>query len=126
MQTKYDVIDLKAAIAKLEYQKANEWVELKEQIFIISENLKPVNLIKNTFRELVASKDFKADLLNTTLGLTAGYISKKVVVGSTHNPLKQLLGNVLQVGITSAVARSPISIGLTAANFVSRFFKKKA
>jgi hypothetical protein len=37
--------------------------------------------------------------------MTTGYITKKVLLGSTHNPIKRILGTVLQFVITNIVTK---------------------
>jgi hypothetical protein len=98
--------DLKMAIQQLEDKQAKEWPLLKEQFLTTYESLKPVNLIKSTFSELTAAPDFKEGIVNTSFSLAAGYLSKKIAVGSTWNPLKQLFGTLLQMGVTNLISNN--------------------
>jgi hypothetical protein len=98
---------LKAAIVALETQQNNEGKILKEQYMAAYESIKPVNLIKNTFREVTASPDLKDELFNTSIGLAAGYLSKMLFQGASHSPVRKLFGTVLMFGITNAVAKHP-------------------
>jgi len=116
---------LKASILLLELQQAREEVLLKEQFKITFESLQPANLIKNTFRDLTEAPDFKGNLLNTGLSMAAGYLSKKIVVGETHNPIKQILGSLLQVGITSLVSKNSVGITSAIVQAISSFSNKK-
>ena len=84
--------ELRESILLLETKQAYEGALLKEQFKITYESLKPVNLIKNTLNELTQAPDIKADLMSTTMSLAAGYLSKKMAVGSTSNPFKLVLG----------------------------------
>jgi hypothetical protein len=47
----------------------------------------------------------KSTLVSNAIGLTTGYLSKKIVLGASHNPVKKILGNVLQFIITNVVAK---------------------
>lgn len=116
--------ELKESIFLLEIKKANEARLLKEQFMITYENIKPVNLIKNSFNELITSPHLKENLLNTTLSIAAGYLSKKIAVGSTHNPLKQLLGTFLQLGVTNIVSRNTDGIKSSVMSLINNFFSK--
>ena len=98
---------LKAAIFDLETRQNNEGKILKEQYIVAYESIKPVNLIKSTFKEVAASPDLKDELLNTSIGLAAGYLSKMLFQGASHSPLRKLFGTVLMFGITNAVAKHP-------------------
>lgn len=125
MQKITSITELKSAIQELEYQQVNEWPVLKEQFLNTYENMKPINLVKNALNDLTTSPDLKGDLLNTTLSLAAGFISKKIAVGTTHNPLKQLLGTLLQMGVTSIVSKNADGIKSTTMNIINNIFSKK-
>ncbi len=97
--------DLKEAIAELENRKAMEEIALKNQLHDTFETLKPSNLLKNTVSEVSASPQFKHNLLHLALGLGAGFISKKIVVGREAGLLTKSLGTALQFAVTSLVAK---------------------
>ncbi len=119
------VEELKKAILLLEIKQANEGVQLKEQLLVTYESLKPINLIKKIFTDITSSPDLKKDLLGTTVSLAAGYLSKKVAVGSTHNPIKQILGTLLQLGVTNIVSKNSDGIKNIGMKILSSFFHKK-
>ena len=102
--------DLRDAILQLEIQRANEGKILKEQFYLAVDSMKPINLIKNTFKEAIASRDLKYDIVNTSVGLTAGYLSKIVFTNVLKTPLTKLLGTALMFGITNLVARNPETV----------------
>jgi len=117
--------ELKAAILLLEKEQANKAILLKKEFNIAFDSLKPVNLIKNTFNELTASPEFKGNFINTTLGLAAGYLSKKVIIGNTINPLKGIAGTILQLVVSKIVTKNSNTIKSTGMNFFNKIFKKK-
>lgn len=125
MQKITTAADLKSAIQQLEKKQAVEWTLLHDQLLITYESLKPVNLIKGTLRELTTAPDFKGNILDTALSLAAGYLSKKVVVGATHNPLKYLFGALLQMGVTSIVSKNTDGIKSAARHVINNIFRKK-
>ena len=98
---------LKEAIALLEAKQANEGIMLKEQYLQAYEGMKPINLVKSTFREITASPGLKEELVNTSIGLATGYVSKLLFQGKSHSPLRKLFGTVLMFGITNTVAKNP-------------------
>lgn len=120
-----NTIELNAAILLLENRQTEEGFLLKEQFKITYEGLKPANLIRSTFKELVTAPDFKEDLLNTSISLAAGYFSKKLAIGSTNNPFKQILGSFLQMGVTSIVSKNSDDIRTKFMDIVSVIFQKK-
>ena len=125
MQKITTTAELKEAIRLLEIEQKAEGALLKEQFKITYESLKPVNLISNTIKDLVKSPNLKGDLLNTALSLGAGYLSKKAAVGNTSNPLKQLLGTLLQMGVTSLVSKNSGAIKSIGSELVSRLISPK-
>lgn len=119
------VTQLRESIRLLEMKKANEGRLLKEQIKTTYECLKPANLIKSTLHDLALAPNLKGDLMNATLGLAAGYLSKKVIVGSTHNPLKQLLGTFLQMGVTNIFLKNADGIKSGTMQLITTLFNKR-
>lgn len=102
--------DLRDAILQLERKRADEGIMLKEQFDLALDSVKPINLIKSTFKKAVASRDLRDNILNTSVGLTAGYLSKILFVSVMKSPLKKLLGTALMFGITNIVARNPEAV----------------
>jgi len=108
---------LKAAIVQLERKRAEEEKMLREQFHLACESMKPINLIKSTFKEAVASgkeamasPDIKDNIVNTSVGLAAGYVSKLLFVNVSRSPLRKLIGIALQFGITKLVAENPEAV----------------
>ena len=100
--------DLKSAIAELERKKIVEETAIKFQFEELHETYKPANILKNTLAEVSASPKFRHNLLNVVIGLGAGYLSQKLVIGRSAGILKRAVGTALQFGVTSLVARSGI------------------
>jgi hypothetical protein len=100
-------IALRAAIQELENKRTEEGRMLKQQYLQAYESMKPINLVKSTFREITASPELKDELFSTSVGLAAGYLSKALFQGASHSPVRKLLGTVLMFGVTNAVARHP-------------------
>lgn len=117
--------ELKDAIQSLEEKQADQGRLLKEQFFIVIESIKPVNIIKSTFNEVASSPYLMSNILRTTIGLTAGYISNKTIVGSSGNLLRKLLGTILQFGVTTLIIRNPEAIKSFVQSFLQRFLSKK-
>lgn len=116
---------LKQRITELTIQRANDERLLKEELKATIDALKPANLIKNTFHELSREPDFKDDLLSAAMGVASGYISKKLVAGNSANPIKQVLGTILQVVITSLVSKNADGIKSTIMLLINKLINKK-
>ena len=126
MQKITGTIELKEMIRILEIKQVHQEILLKEQFKNTYESLKPANLIKRKFNELITAPDLKGDLLNIVLSVAAGYFSKKVIVGTTHNPLKQLLGSLLQMTVTDVVSKNADGIKSTFGHLLTTILSKKS
>ena len=107
MQTINSDTSLKEAILFLENKRIIEGELLKEQFHCTFESIKPINLIKSTFKEVSESEEIKDDFVNTTIGLTAGYLSKKIFESVTNNPVKKIIGTALMFSVKNLVAKNP-------------------
>lgn len=107
MQKINSAISLRDAILQLESKQTEERNLLKKQFHLVYESIKPVNLIKGAFKEVAESRELKDNILNTSVGLAAGYISKILFEGTSKSPVKKILGSVLMFGITNLVAKNP-------------------
>ena len=96
---------LKEKILLLEHQQKQELIVLKNQFHDTYESLKPINFLKNTFHEVTSSPDIKNNLLNNAIGIATGFLTKKVLVGASHNPIKRILGTVLEFLIANVVSK---------------------
>ncbi|MBP9152942.1 MAG: hypothetical protein KBF73_11710 [Flavobacteriales bacterium] len=99
--------ELRAAIVVLEQKQAAEAVLMKAQFELAYESVKPINLIKSTIKEVTDSQDIKDHLLNAGVGIAAGYISEKIVVGESHDPIRKLFGAAVTYGVTNVVTNNP-------------------
>ena len=116
---------LNKTIAALQEKKEIEFSLLKEQFKITYESLKPINLIKSTLANVASSPELKNNVLNNVIGLTTGYLSKKVILGKTRNPIKILLGSLFQFAIANVVSKHTDSLKSTGEIILKRIFRKK-
>jgi hypothetical protein len=119
------IAELKNAIQILEFEQALKEQELKEEVYLIYENLKPVNLIRNTLAEVASSPYLMDNILGATVGLATGYVSKKIVVGRSGSLIRKLLGAVLQFGVTNVVAQNSDTIKSVGQFIYQHFLLKK-
>lgn len=105
MKSKNATKTLDERILMLKGRKHYEFGVLKDQLHETFESLKPINLIKNTFREISAIPDLKHNLINHLIGMATGYFSRKIIMGSTHNPIKKVVGALLQLVVTTFIGK---------------------
>jgi hypothetical protein len=102
--------DLRNAILELETRQTLEGKILKEQFNLTYNSIKPINLLKNTFKEVGESQDLRNNIINTSVGIATGYLSKVLYEKLSHNPVKKLFGSILMYGITNLVTKNPETI----------------
>lgn len=98
--------ELKESILLLKMKQANDWCLLKEEFNTTYESLKPMNMIKNTFKDMASQPNLKTDVVNSLIGLATGFIAKKVFLGNSHNPFTKLLGIVLEIAVANKVSKN--------------------
>ena len=113
--------ELKEAIQLLEAQNSVHLQEMRENFSLTLESLKPANIIKSTMKEIGSSSYLFNNILNLTLGLVTGYISKRALFfGRSNKKSRKLLGLALQLGVTNLVVYAPSAIK----SFVRNIFSK--
>jgi len=116
---------LKDAILVLENKQREEGRMLKEQFNITYDSLKPINIIKSIFKDVATAPGLSTRLLSSTVGMGAGYLVKKIVVGRSHNLIKNLFGALLQYGVTGIVGRNPEATKAVGLGLFNRVFPNK-
>lgn len=121
MENKNAVDSLKESIRILELRQVEEGVILKDQFRITYESLKPINLIKNSVKDLVSSVEIKAGLWETVVSILTGYLTKKLMISSKSSTFMKLLGAFLQFGVTSAISNNAETIRIFFSDLIERF-----
>lgn len=125
MQKRSYKTELQDAIQLLEAEKGVKRELMKAQFQKTTESLRPANIIQNTMKDISSSPYIVDNLLSGGVGLVTGFISKKIAIGSSHNIIKRVLGNVIQFGVTNLIAQNPKTIWSIGQFVSNRFFKKQ-
>ncbi len=125
MRTKNETDALRESILLLENQQRLDLILLKSQVHETFESLRPINLIKSTISEVSASSDLKHGLLQNGIGLVTGYLSRKVLLGSSHNPVVGFLGSLFQFAIGNVVAKHSDTVIEKGENLLRKFSSHK-
>lgn len=102
----------------------NDLEQLKNQFDVAYESVKPLNVVKNLFQEITASPDIKNNLLNNLIGLGTGFLSKKLLLGSPHNPIKKVLGTLFEFAVANTVSKHSEGIKTIGGNLFKLFSEK--
>lgn len=116
---------LKANIEALEARQDDQIMQLHYQADLALESLKPVNLIKSVFNSSSEPSQRSGNLLNNSVGLSAGYIAKIVIEGAMKRPLSRLVGTAVMFGIQSLIAKNPNTIRNIGTGLFSLLRRKK-
>ena len=125
MQKINSASELRIAILQLESRRVEEEKIVKEQFRLAYESIKPINLIKSTFKEAASSQELKDSIINSSVGLTAGYLSKILFERVTKSPFKKLMGTVLMFSIKNIVSKNPETIKTLGEKFIAIFQSKQ-
>lgn len=125
MENQYTAESLKAAIKALEIKQAEEGKLFKEQLLITYENLKPVNILKNIVKDFYSSDNYQQDFMEIVAGMTSGFITKKIIIGKSKNPLLKLVGLAVQFGMTTLISKNYGAIKDSIVQFINRFLEEK-
>lgn len=98
---------LRQIIQELEIRQDEEREEIHQSFKDAYESVKPINLIKSTVKDAVESLDLKDNLVNTGIGLAAGYLGKTVYEASSNGAFKKVIGSGLMFLITNLVTKNP-------------------
>ncbi|MDP3432054.1 MAG: hypothetical protein Q8T04_03680 [Bacteroidota bacterium] len=120
MEKQNAVTKLKESIRVLEIRQAEEGQQFNAQLRITYESLKPINLIKNSIKDLADSFEIKNSLFETIFSIVSGYFAQRMIVSSKSNIFKKLLGVLMQFGVNNIVLRNIETIRI----FVSNLFEK--
>lgn len=116
---------LNEAIIVLQERRTKELESLREHLNVTYESLKPVNFIKSTFKEVSASPEIKNNILGHVIGIGTGFIVKRLWVGSSHSPVKRILGVIVQFGIASFVSKHSDDIKHLGKGLMHRYLSNK-
>lgn len=124
MQSITSTNKLKDAILELQRKQVVEGEMLKEQFAYTVERIRPALVLKS-FGANIVSAGVAGNLFNAALGLTAGYVSKRIFIGSSENRMKILLGNALQLGVLGLITKNASLVKSLTNKLMTRFMKKQ-
>jgi hypothetical protein len=119
------VARLKGEIQVLEEEQSVKGQLLKDQLFLTYESFKPAKIIQSTLKDLVTSPHMLDNIIDTTLSIATGYLTKRIVVGTSSNIIRRVLGTVIQVGASKFISKNSDAIRSVGLMAVQQIFRKK-
>lgn len=128
MQKISNAADLQALIRELELKTQQQEQALKFNAKSTAQSLKPVNLVRvglSGAKKVAATRDIRSLALDTFIGIAAGYLTRKIVVGKSRNIFKRTIGTAIQAAIIKLVYRNLPMIKHKTANLISKTSQMK-
>ena len=97
---------LHEAILLLEQQHRDETQKLKAAFDQVYESVKPINLLRNSLEDVAETPAGEQGSLQNLLGVGAGYLARRLIMGGTPTIAKKVLGSAIQFGIFNLVSRN--------------------
>ncbi len=97
-------LELDKSITILEQQRKLMLVDLKQQLNVTYESLRPINVINATIDDIRNSTELKNNVLETVVSVAGGYASKMFLVGKSNSIFKKIFGALLQYGATNLIS----------------------
>ncbi len=97
--------DLAARIKHLETEDALKMEQVKAQLAIVKESLKPSSLIKSSLGAIAGSNEIRVSALGTTAGVAAGWVARKLFTLNSKSMARKILGYGIQALTTNLVKK---------------------
>ena len=125
MQTINSAQELKNKIIKSENDLKIKGQVLKEHFNRTIDALKPVSIIKDTIKDFTSSPFLMSNVIASALGLIGGFVSKKTSNNKSNHPIRNILGSVLQSGVSTFIFKHPSIIKLAGGLIIQYFLSRK-
>ena len=110
--------ELKQEILRLESDQEFTKLRLNTVLGDTMEQLNPLQMLKLSLNDSGNSKILKSEILGATAGSTIGAVAKFLLVGNSKNPLRIVIGNLAQVGLSVLVAKNPKTIAMVTTGII--------
>ena len=117
--------DLEAAIKRLQNKGNLQKDMVIDQFKEATDSLKPINLLKSSLNKVVHAPGLVEKIIDATVGLGAGVLSKKLLIGKSTGIAKKLLGTALEFGVAGLISKNSAGIKATGMELFSKVFSKK-
>lgn len=119
---------LEQRIQLLESEQRESRQAFRKVLTETGDSLRPASLVRNMLSSSISDDEVKAPVMDSAIGLATGFVARKILLGSVHNPLTRMAANLLQAGISAYVAKHPDAIkqaGAKLMDFIGKKTKEK-
>ncbi len=97
---------LTVLIRQMEKKQIQDKEDVMDHLHTWYEKFTPFELFKTAINDIVPiPATGSSSILQTITGAAAGFISKKLFMGKSHNPIKEILGTLLEVKLAQYFSR---------------------
>lgn len=93
------------ALHLLKQKEKKQAEELKASAEKLARSLSPAGLLSAAIRSISETPDIRAGLIDTAIGIGAGWLGRKLVTGNNKNVFLKITGSVLQFVLSGFVSR---------------------
>jgi hypothetical protein len=97
---------LQQRIIDLESKQLQEWASVKAEASDLFDQLTPAHIVKNILVELTKAPEIKHNLMNSAIGMGAGYLSKRILFGPNPGKVMQVAGSFVEMSVAGIVAKN--------------------
>lgn len=97
--------DLQRRIAELEEAERMQKTEIRYTATQLAKSVTPGNLVKSFVSNIKTSPHLRNSLLDTAVGIGAGFVGKKLFVGKSRNILKRLGGTAIEFIVANMIRK---------------------
>ena len=97
--------NIETRIKDLELQYTEQMADIKSTAFALVESVSPMHLFKSTLRNVVSTPGLRSSMIDTAVGLGAGFLGKKLFVNKSGGIFKKITGSALQLLLTNFVSK---------------------
>jgi hypothetical protein len=112
---------LQGKILMLEENILLEKARMSQYYADTKDELKPINLL----RKVLTSSPIKENIVDAAVGMTAGYLAKKLIVRTSHHPLMNMFGSLIQFAVSRIIENNPEAIKSIGEGVLKVIFAKR-
>ena len=105
----------------LEFQKA----DLREQIHLVVESIKPIHLLKKSLGEITSLAVLNSDATDALLGYSAGFVARKLFSLAGKGPLVKVAAKIIELIVAAKTIKNAAIIKSAGANIVQDVMNRR-
>lgn len=118
-----NAVELKDAIQKLESDRVVQGFLIKQEVEHAYNSINPLTMIKENLEDS-SSNLLGNNVISTSVGLAAGFLIKKWIIGKSGNQFRGILGSAAQIGVINLIAQYHSTVEIVGRTLLQLFLHK--